>query len=311
MSVRKIEGWNVLFGCLLWLGALLWERPHPLTFAWPLLMVLLGALVMVPAGRWLLIQHFHEIENLRLSRWVALGQLPSALALLVSAQLTPCWASSLWVIPWQLVTLGMAWLAVRNWGLASLGQRVALAGWLQIVVGGAWLLADRAALEPMGFDGQIVRLTAAHFHFAGFVLPLMAGLMVMQDATHWVRFTSVGAAGGVLLVALGITLTKLGLPVEWECGLALGFCGLVLAVAFAQMRLAVRLRNAWLLGSGVALFLGTCLAGIYASRIWLPCPWLQIPRMWALHGTLQAAGFAGVGIYGWYRQMGITLKACT
>ena len=51
---------------------------------------------------------------------------------------------------------------------------------MMLPVGGAWMAADWLAIQPMGFDSLIVRLTAAHFHFAGFVLPLVVIFIVAQ-----------------------------------------------------------------------------------------------------------------------------------
>ena len=45
-----------------------------------------------------------------------------------------------------------------------------------IAVGGAWLVASRAGLHPAGFQEPIVLLTAVHFHFAGFLSSIFAGL---------------------------------------------------------------------------------------------------------------------------------------
>ena len=80
------------------------------------------------------------------------------------------------------------------------------------------------------------------------------------------------------------------------------FCVLVLGVALAQGLVAWRLGNFWLGASAFSLLVGMMLALLYALRIWLPLPWLHIPWMWAVHGSVQVFGFTVGGLVGWWRQ---------
>ena len=50
------------------------------------------------------------------------------------------------------------------------------AGLIYLVVGGIASVMVGADLRPLGFSATIVLLTAAHFHYAGFVLPVIAAL---------------------------------------------------------------------------------------------------------------------------------------
>ena len=52
-----------------------------------------------------------------------------------------------------------------------------LAGLVYLAVGGVWTVIARAGLRPLGFPDLIVLLTAVHFHYAGFALPVLAGLV--------------------------------------------------------------------------------------------------------------------------------------
>lgn len=301
MSPAKPERANILVGGALWLLCLGLARPHPLTFGWPLLLVLLGVLVLIPCGRLLFQQYF----GLPGSVLAALLQIPAALALAISVQLEPGTIAASLAVPWLVVCGLMALHALKLWlaiGPDVAAARVALVGWLQIPIGAAWLFADRAAMQPMGFDGVIVRLTAAHFHFAGFLLPLMAGLLIARPGAGWIRFGAWGASGGVILVAAGITATKLGAPLAVESLFAAVFCLFVIVLSLGQILTACRLRNFWLLLSGLSLGLGMGFALLYALRLWLPLPWLHLPRMWAVHGSLQVFGFAACGLIGWWKE---------
>lgn len=74
-------------------------------------------------------------------------------------------------------------------------------------VGAAWLLTCRLGWMPLGFDALIVLLTAAHFHHAGFTLPLTAALLGRERPGPAVRLVCAGILLGVPLVAAGITCT--------------------------------------------------------------------------------------------------------
>lgn len=301
MSTLRLEKVNIGAGAVLWLLCAWLARPNPLSLGWPLLLVLLGAFVLVPWGRLLFERHF-ALPGCHL---ICFFQTPAAMALAVSVQLEPGSVAAGLALPWLIVCGIMALHALTLWQTAggkSLAARLALVGWLQIAVGGAWLFADRAGMQPMGFDGMIVRLTAAHFHFAGFLLPLMAGFLLRQPSALWVRLSAAGAAGGVILVALGITLTKLGGHPAMESVLAATFCLFVLGLGFGQVLAACRLGNRWLAASGLSLCMGMAFALLYALRLWLPLPWLHLPFMWAVHGSIQVFGFAACGLIGWARR---------
>ena len=50
------------------------------------------------------------------------------------------------------------------------------AGLVYLAVGGGWTVLAWGGLRPLGFAAPIVLLTAVHFHYAGFALPLLTGL---------------------------------------------------------------------------------------------------------------------------------------
>lgn len=111
-------------------------------------------------------------------RIAVLAQLPAALA--ATASLTVPVASSAGVVlalPWLGVTAVVASLGL--WRLASRGpwpvSELAIdAGMLYLPVGAVALLSHRAGIS-LSFRPIIVLLTAVHYHYAGFVLPLVTG----------------------------------------------------------------------------------------------------------------------------------------
>jgi hypothetical protein len=173
-------------------------------------------------------------------------------------------------------------------------------------IGGAWVFADRAGFQPLHFSPAIVELTAVHFHFAGLLLPLFAGLTVRSfPDSRFAARAAVGVVLGVPAVAVGITTTQLGCGPAIECAAG---CGLALAgaaVAVLHLRLAVQsngsaIERGLFLIAGTSLFFGMLLAGLYALRAFvLLLPWLDLSLMRALHGTANAVGFGLCGTLAW------------
>lgn len=304
MSPFRVQ---ILAGCLCFVAAAGWLRSSPLDIDWPLLMTAFGAMVLVPLG--LEVLRREAVTNWTLipglTAWLFAAWVLMAVFLRGPKNSYTPHASGIWLV----VTVMIALMASHEFlnDRKSLARRVMLSGPIMLAIGGAWYAADRNVMRPFGFDFLIVRLTAAHFHFAGFVLPIATGLLLHHwpNPARWLRVSSIGVIAGVPLVATGITLTRMGAAVEWECTFAAGFALCALVTGLAQVALAwqSRAQNAatrmMLAFSGLSLAAGMALALLYALRPWLPLPWLHLPRMWAWHGSINVFGFALPGMIAW------------
>ena len=176
-------------------------------------------------------------------------------------------------------------------------------------IGAAWLLAHRLGWMPWGFDPLIVLLTAAHFHHAGYTLPLMAGLLANDRPTAFTRRSCTAILTGVPLVAIGITSTHFGIA-RWVEPIAVTVLVLgALGVAVSQLRLGIvstphssRPAQFAFLISGTSLFIAMLLALSFGLRTLLPQFALGMPQMWAIHGTLNTFGFGLCGLLAWRAQ---------
>jgi hypothetical protein len=275
-------------------------------------LLLFAALVLVPLALELFADDDESPVAAKLFSWVRLGQLPAALLLGVACWLPAGTGAALATLPWVAITWMLASLGfsrLRREGMRRDFDRLcADVALVFSLVGGLWTLADRSGLKPLGFDPAVVALTAVHFHYAGLLLPLFAGLL-QRELFFW-RLASRAAVGvilGVPAVAMGITFTQLGWGTSFEkaatCGLALAG----MAVGILHVRLAVDGRQPWLTRSlvglaGFALFLAMALAVVYALRSTVTLvPWLDLPRMRLLHGIVTAFGFGLGGVLAWRR----------
>ena len=268
----------------------------PLVLVRPALGLVEGAVGEAPGRR--------VVKRLvRLGRWL---QLPVAALLAVSFALSQGWAAAALALPWLCVTLilavgGSLWLWGRK--LRVDGDLAIAAALVLLAVGGGWAVLSRAGMRPQEFSHTIVLLTAVHFHYAGCVLPLLAGLTV--NSLNADRPPTVVDRLLVLLIVVGVPLVGVGISLSPQIEmvaamlLAAGCSLLAVRQVQAAMRLRDSTRMTLLLVSSLALVSAMALAAVYACGEFGGTAWLDIPTMIRTHGAFLAFGFAACGIAGW------------
>lgn len=297
-------------GILIWAGLLAATLPRPHHEAWTHVLLAFAVLVLIPLALDLVVERHDAPQAAKWLGWVRVWHLPAGAALAFACWLQPGALAGLLVLPWLAITTLLAatgMIRTLRHGFARPLDRLCTdAGLMFALVGGLWTLADRIGIRPLGFNPAIVALTAAHFHYAGILLPLFTGLAARQmPESRFVARAAVGVVLGVPAVAVGITATQLGWTtvLETAAGVALAAAGAVVAILHVRLATepAVALAARVFLGiAGVALFFGMVLAACYALRFQTTLlPWLGLPEMRALHGTVNALGFGLCGVLGW------------
>lgn len=296
---------------LLWVGFGLWVVSFLCSFTtfydhqWARDLLTLAALVYVPLA-WPLLRNRAEMAFL---------MLVAAVLFTVSMWLPVGWIAALFAFPWLACSV---WIFQQGFIHLLLNPRrpsILATGAAQmfLVVGGMWAMADRLGWQPLGFDPAIVLLTAVHFHYAGFVFPLLLGLAGARwprsVALHYAAFLAVFS---IILTAAGITLAQVyhTYALEVVAAAMVAVAGWLGALAYVRVVLFERLptitRICW---SVLAFSLAgsMTLAFLYALRPYMPLDFLTIPNMRAWHGTMNAFGVAGCGLLGWhvYRTMAL------
>ena len=205
--------------------------------------------------------------------------------------------------PWLAVTglLGLAALTrtrVRS-GL-TLPETAIDAGFAYVSVGAVALLLAHLDLT-FWFDRVIIRLTAVHFHYAGFVLPVAAGLTGRHLDVNSRGFRAVVGVivVGPALIAVGIAFSPLVEVVAVTLfTVAVAAFGVVV---LRRVALTCPRPEGVLLGiAAVALPVSMALAlGYGLSTFTGRSPGLTISTMVALHGSLNAFGFGLCATLGW------------
>ena len=137
-----------------------------------------------------------------------------------------------------------------------------------------------------------------HFHFAGFALPLAGALAFTRRPRRWLEV----ATGAVIV---GIPTTALGFfgfaAANWIGATltAAGGFGIGLATIAVARTLATRTTTALAVVAGLSLLVSMPLAVAYATETLIGAAWLSVGTMAAIHGTLNAFGFALAAVVAW------------
>lgn len=167
------------------------------------------------------------------------------------------------------------------------------------LVGALWLLASRMGLRPFGFHEPIVLLTAVHFHYAGLMAAVLAGLVASSMRTppflRIALFCAVlgpGLLGLAFLAGPRLKLAAVVLMVVGECGIAVGTFRIGLSDA-------ARTGGRLLLVGSTCVILGMALAGIWGIGEYPLHAFVNLEQMARYHGVLNSLGFGLCSLVGW------------
>lgn len=270
------------------------------------LLFLIAPWIVVPTATLLL----PEISHSPIARWFMKSIWPQFVAAglaTLSFFLPPGRNAGLLAAAWFLVCA--AWACdglLRIWTHRSnsFSQICFAAGELYLAVGGAWLIASRLGMQPAGFVEPIVLLTAVHFHFAGFLCCVFAGLTYRKlRGSSWAKpigIALIGTVCGPGMLAIGfmigpkVKLFAALVVVIGQCGLAVGMT----RIAWADIRSVAGIA---LQVAALCVVAGMALAALWALGEYPLHPFADLYRMERIHGTLNAIGFGCLGLIGWTR----------
>jgi hypothetical protein len=213
--------------------------------------------------------------------------------------------------PWMLVCALTAFGGLSNLFRlrhANANWRVSLAlalAQIDLAVGGAWLVASRLGIKPMGIQEPIGLLTAVHFHYAGFGTATIAAALLKSAASRseqnrdysWLNRIVLAVISLPYLVAVGFVISPI-----LKMTAAVLFSGSVVVLAVFLRTLSRRLENfaarTLLQVSSAAIFAGMLFPGAYAVANFLGSDAPTIPQMARTHGSLTRWDSAYAGFWG-------------
>lgn len=211
---------------------------------------------------------------------------------------------------WLLLCFSLAVEGLRRvlrYRTQSFSQFCFAAGEAYLFVGGTWFVASRLGSQPLDFQEPIVLLTAVHFHFAGFLSAILAGLTYeWLRESRWSKPLRAALAGAVVgpgllglafLVGPKLKLAAAMLIVVGQFGLAAGMIRVAVGVGHSVGR-------AMLFFSSGCVLAGMVLAATWAMGEYPLHPFVDLARMERYHGVLNAVGFGLCGLIGWANAIG-------
>lgn len=282
--------------------------------------LVMGVLVVVPLGLSLL-RPSHEFAGL--DGWLATLQPFAAVGAVVALTLASGGPSALFTLPWFVLTLLAGARGLLGWRRAGgFAPPAELWGLMLLPVGGAWMLASRAEVDPLAIGPLMVHLTALHFHFAAFAGLVLVGLNarrlgeLVRDrkapavCLKLVIAIQTSVLVGVLLVALGIALWP-ALGVVGAAALTLG----LFVHALLQLIFVLRRQPVWvailLFISSFSVMLSMPLSLLWAWGALTKTALIDMSWMLRLHGMANAHGFILTGLCGWWvdQKLGLSRQA--
>jgi hypothetical protein len=301
--------WNAIFGGTVWCVLAAAARAGKFDLNRIELLFLFAPLVIVPLG-------------LELTRCMETGvavSTPERLARAIQIPAAALAVAAFFCAPEHLAAgLACGWLAfcgllaisgvIRfvNGAYMRLDSACAALAFIYIAVGGAWLVASRLGLTPIGFQEPIVLLTAVHFHYAGFAAPLLA-----RSAGRALPVRSGGGAmaalfrGIVTAVLLGPGILAAGFVVGPRVKLlaaiilATAEIGLAISFLFALRKIQSDAAKVLIAISALSVIFSMAMAGLWAVGEYPLQPFVHLAEMARLHGTANAFGFTLCGLLGW------------
>ena len=171
---------------------------------------------------------------------------------------------------------------------------------IDLAVGGAWLIASRLGMRPMGIQEPIGLLTAVHFHFAGFATALIAAaaLRFSDSRSRWLRSITLLVVLMPYVIAVGFVTTP---QLKMSAGVVFSLSVAALAIGVRSLGSRAQSTTARILLqiAPACVFAGVVLAAVFAILDFRGSDVLPIPQMARTHGLLNAVGFCMCGLLGW------------
>ena len=263
---------------------------HP----WYFLMLTSAQLVFVP----LTLDLFIKNDDGWLAKYLPYFSVPAFLAILI-LQLTD-------VTRWDPLLAGIYFaftVMISVYGLKRFFQRGFIhmeeflidIGFIYLVIGGAWFVAFETGINT-GFSPMLTWLTAIHFHYSAFLLPVFLGLFGRLYKTTSYRWIAVIIILSPIIVALGITFS---VTLEFISVLIyiVGIYGLIALTFKATLQHIIQ---RWLIRlSFAALGISILFSLLYAFGNLSGLFTVTIDFMLIFHGITNTVLFAIVGIIGW------------
>lgn len=259
--------------------------------------LLLSVLVFVPTAYWLIHTTKRDGSPLLFHDLIVQCFPIAGGSAVITFLFDIAWVALVWWLYAILLTL-FAIVKCLERGSRPLHELAIDSGFMYLSIGGFWLYASVAQLEIMNFSQEIVLLTAVHFHYSSFIIPIVAGLLGRLSIKNRSIFNMmlIIIIVSPLTVAVGITYSRL---IEW-LAVCLYFISLytygyfVLTTSFRN-----RVAKGFVVVSALILLVTISFSLIYAYGRLQHSFTISIETMVWIHGVTNAFGVVLGALIGW------------
>lgn len=201
------------------------------------------------------------------------------------------------VLAYLLSTLVIASHGVNRFlrrGFTNTAEIMIDIGLIYIVMGGLWFLAFHLQLNT-GFSPIITWLTTIHFHYSAFLLCITIGLIGRLHMTRYYKFCCAVIAAGPMLVAVGITFSRIVEIISVSL-----YVLAIFSINFYVMKWRLpRVQRLFIRLAFITLCFTIIWSFLYAYSNLTGMIIVDIPDMLDFHGLLNCLGFGIAVVIAW------------
>lgn len=272
---------------LLFLAAMLFS-----TAPWPYGLLVVAQLVYIPV-----LLRMVVTETNWFWRYYPYFAIPAYIAIVIGQAVTTRW-DGWFAALYALFTVYVALYGITRflrWGFTNAEEFAIDLGLIYLAMGGGWYFAFSAGID-LGFSPLLTWLTAIHFHYSAFILPIFLGLTGRLDRSGLYRWAVGALLAAPMAVAAGITFSRwiemfsvllyiFGICtviwIVWKNPFSTGLQKWLLRLSFSALAVTITFSLLYVLSNGFGFFAVT------------------IDFMLRFHGVLNCVIFALAGIIGW------------
>src|SRR5690606_22729633 len=201
------------------------------------------------------------------------------------------------VLTYLLSTLIVASHGVNRFlrrGFVNTAEIMIDIGLVYIVMGALWFLAFHLQFDT-GFSPIITWLTAIHFHYSAFLLCITVGLIGRLHMTSYYKFCCAVFAAGPMLVAVGITFSRIVEIISVSL-----YVLAIFSISFFVMKWPLpRVQRLFIRLAFLTLCFTIIWSFLYAYSNLTGTNLVDIPDMLNFHGLLNCLGFGISVVIAW------------
>lgn len=203
----------------------------------------------------------------------------------------------IWFIYTGIVALfGVCRLLERGW--KPLEETAIDSGFIYLFLGGFWFFSSVVNIPIMQFSSDIVLLTAAHFHYSAFLLPLFAGLLGRKQQKKSKLYTIALFIMIIspMTVAIGITYSR---KFEFFAVLLYLISLYIYGIFVWKTKFTSKSAKVLLIISSSTLMVTILFSLFYSYGNFKQVMTITIAQMVWIHGVVNGVGVALPGCIGW------------